>query len=382
MAARKPDAVALSFAGDTLSYGELAERVNRIARLLVEHGVEPERLVAVAIPRSVDYVAVTLGVLAAGGVCLPLDPGWASPTRLSRLITDAGATILVTTSALAERLPHSHLRTLVLDAPGTVAALAGRSGLPLTAVDGGAGPTPDAAAYVLLTRGSTTPPKPVSVSHRAVLSALARPAHAVTTEDVWAMVPAFAAGVTVLTPWSAFLHGGRLEVVDDTTASSPAALADLLHRRGVTMRSQSPSVYEFLSRAGESAPGAEDRRSVLLTGDPVDAAVVAAPGSRRRVRVRRDRMVRRCRGSCTGIRCRPDGVPARAGTQIRGSRRPPSACRPASSASCTSVAPHWLVATTAGPPRRAPTSWRVPSARPADACSAPATPLASRRPEI
>ncbi|EID77779.1 non-ribosomal peptide synthetase, partial [Rhodococcus opacus RKJ300 = JCM 13270] len=278
MAARKPDAVALSFAGDTLSYGELAERVNRIARLLVEHGVEPERLVAVVMPRSVDYVAVTLGVLAAGGVCLPLDPGWASPARLSRLITDVHAAVLVTTSALAERLPHGHLRTLVLDAPGTVAALAGRSGLPLTAVDGGAGPTPDAAAYVLLTRGSTTPPKPVSVSHRAVLSALARPAHAVTTEDVWAMVPAFTAGVTVLTPWSAFLHGGRLEVVDDTTASSPAALADLLYRRGVTMLSQSPAAYEYLSRAGESAPGADERRSVLLTGDPVDAAVVAAPG--------------------------------------------------------------------------------------------------------
>ncbi|WP_269455061.1 condensation domain-containing protein, partial [Rhodococcus sp. LB1] len=274
-AARQPDAVALSFAGDTLSYGELAERVNRIARLLVEHGVAPERLVAVAIPRSVDYVAVTLGVLAAGGVCLPLDPAWASPTRLSRLITDVHATILVTTSALAERLPHGHLRTLVLDAPGTVAALAGRSGLPLTAVDGGAGP--DAAAYVLLTRGSTAPPKPVSVTHRAVLSALARPAHAVTTDDIWAMVPVFAAGVTVLTPWSAFLHGGRLEVVDDTTASSPAALADLLHRRGVTMLFQSPTAYEHLSRARKSAPGADERRSVLLTGDPVDAAVVVAP---------------------------------------------------------------------------------------------------------
>ncbi|NDV10306.1 amino acid adenylation domain-containing protein, partial [Rhodococcus sp. IEGM 248] len=276
-AARQPDAVALSFASDTLSYGELAERVNRIARLLVEHGVEPERLVAVAIPRSVDYVAVTLGVLAAGGVCLPLDPGWASPTRLSRLITDVHATILVTTSALAERLPHGHMRTLVLDAPGTVAALAGRSGLPLTAVDGRAGPTPDAAAYVLLTRGSTALPKPVSVTHRAVLSALTRPAHAVATDDVWAMVPVFAAGVTVLTPWSAFLHGGRLEVVDDTTASSPAALADLLHRRGVTMLFQSPTAYEHLSRAEKSAPGADEHRSVLLTGDPVDAAVVVAP---------------------------------------------------------------------------------------------------------
>ncbi|MFC9767726.1 amino acid adenylation domain-containing protein, partial [Rhodococcus jostii] len=274
-AARQPDAVALSFADDTLSYGELADRVNRIARLLIDHGVEPERLVAVAIPHSMDYVAVTLGVLAAGGVCLPLDPGWASPTQLSRTIPDVDAAILVTTSAVEEHLAHSHVPTLVLDAPGTVADLARRSGHPLTAVDVDAGPSPDAAAYVLLTRGSTALPKPVSVTHRAVLSALARPA--VTAGEVWAMVPTFAPGVTVLTPWSAFLHGGRLEVVDDATASAPSALADLLHRRGVNMVAQTPAAYEHLSRARESAPGADELRSVLLTGDPVDAAVVAGP---------------------------------------------------------------------------------------------------------
>ncbi|MFV9454309.1 amino acid adenylation domain-containing protein, partial [Rhodococcus sp. NM-2] len=274
-AARQPDAVALSFAGDTLSYGELADRVNRIARLLHDHGAEPERLVAVAIPHSMDYVAVTLGVLAAGGVCLPLDPGWASPTQLSRTIPDVDAAILVTTSAVEEHFPHGHVPTLVLDAPGTVADLARRSGHPLAAVDVGAGPSPDAAAYVLLTRGSTALPKPVSVTHRAVLSALARPA--VTAGEVWAMVPTFAPGVTVLTPWSAFLHGGRLEVVDDATASSPSALADLVHRRGVTMLAQTPAAYEHLSRARESAPGADELRSVLLTGDPVGAAVVAAP---------------------------------------------------------------------------------------------------------
>ncbi|MGV9869927.1 amino acid adenylation domain-containing protein, partial [Rhodococcus koreensis] len=273
-AARQPGAVALSCAGDMLSYGELADRVNRIARFLNEHGAEPERLVAVAIPHSMDYVAVTLGVLAAGGVCLPLDPRWTSTTQLSRTITDVGAAIVVTTSTVARDLPHVHAPTLVLDAPDTVAALARSSGRPLTADDDGAGPSPDAAAYVLLTRGSTALPKPVSVTHRAVLSALARPAVAVG--EVWAKVPVFAPGVTVLTPWSAFLHGGRLEVVDEATVSSPPALSDLLHRSGVTMLVQSPAAYEHLSRAGESAAAGE-RRSVFLTGDPVDAAVAAVP---------------------------------------------------------------------------------------------------------
>src|SRR4029079_18829860 len=103
-AARTPEAVALVYQDRTLSYAALEAHANRLAHHLRGLGVGPETVVALCLERSVEMVIGLLGILKAGGAYLPLDPHYPAE-RLSFMLSDAGAAVLVTQSALLDRLP-------------------------------------------------------------------------------------------------------------------------------------------------------------------------------------------------------------------------------------------------------------------------------------
>ncbi|HEX7243296.1 MAG TPA: amino acid adenylation domain-containing protein, partial [Longimicrobiaceae bacterium] len=162
---RTPDAVAVVFEGEALSYAELDERANRLAHALRRRGVGPEVRVGLCVERSAEMVVAILGVLKAGGAYVPLDPGY--PTeRLAFLLEDSAVPVLLTQARLEARLPQHAARVLRLDADWCSIA-----------------PEPDHAparlvsprnpAYVIYTSGSTGRPKGVVVEHRGVLNLLA-----------------------------------------------------------------------------------------------------------------------------------------------------------------------------------------------------------------
>ena len=103
-AARTPDAPAVISAGAELTYGELNARANRLARHLITLGAGPERLVAIAMPRSADVVVAMLAVLKSGAAYVPVDPGYPAD-RMAFMLADARAAIVLTTSGLAGSLP-------------------------------------------------------------------------------------------------------------------------------------------------------------------------------------------------------------------------------------------------------------------------------------
>ncbi|WP_040704264.1 non-ribosomal peptide synthetase, partial [Nocardia takedensis] len=158
-AARDPQAPAVIFQGTTLTYGELDERSNRLARLLIEAGVGSEDLVAVGVPRSADSVFVALSVSKTGAAFVPVDPTYPAD-RIAHMVTDSGSPLGITVAAARAGLPDS-VRWLVLE------------DLDLDAYDGA--PITDAhrlrplraqnPAYVIYTSGSTGVPKGVVVSH-------------------------------------------------------------------------------------------------------------------------------------------------------------------------------------------------------------------------
>src|SRR4051812_42956016 len=113
-AARTPEAVALSWRGERLSYAELQARANRLANALRRRGVGPEVRVGICLPRTLDLVPSMLGVLGAGAAYVPLDPAYPRE-RLGYMLEDAGVTLVITDSALADRLPEGVAGVLLLD---------------------------------------------------------------------------------------------------------------------------------------------------------------------------------------------------------------------------------------------------------------------------
>ncbi|MFJ4583497.1 non-ribosomal peptide synthetase, partial [Streptomyces echinatus] len=166
-----PDAPAVVFETTELSYRELNERANRLARLLITHGAAPEQLVALAVPRSTDLIVAVLAVLKTGAAYLPLDLDY--PTeRLAFMTEDAGPVLMVSTQEAATNLPQGVTQVL-LDDPAVTTEL---TGLPATDID----PrerhgvvTPHSPAYVIYTSGSTGTPKGVVMTVGALANLIA-----------------------------------------------------------------------------------------------------------------------------------------------------------------------------------------------------------------
>ena len=156
-----PDAWAAIAGQQRLSYRELETRANRLAHHLLALGVGPDTLVGLCLERSLDLLVGTLGVLKAGAAYLPLDPEY-PPERLSYMLNEAMTPVLVTESALVERLPSHWSSLVILDEPSDE-IMQQPDHAPEVAL------RPDHLAYVMYTSGSTGMPKGIAVTHRNVI---------------------------------------------------------------------------------------------------------------------------------------------------------------------------------------------------------------------
>ncbi|MGW2873691.1 amino acid adenylation domain-containing protein, partial [Kitasatospora sp. NPDC001225] len=271
-AVRTPDAVAVVFGAESLTYAEVDERANRLAQRLVALGAGPDDLVGVSLERGLDLVPTLLGVMKSGAAYLPLDP--VNPDeRLSYILQDAGARILVTESSLAGRLTGSFEgRVVVLDDEAEQALIAGLPAVaPVTAV------TPDNLIYVIYTSGSTGKPKGVALSHANVLrlfTSSERHYH-FDAQDVWPLFHSYAFDVSVWEMWGALLHGGRLVVVPATVTRSPDEFLSLLVGTGATILCQTPTAFRSLVAMAADGDPRIDRlnlRAVVFAGERLDLA--------------------------------------------------------------------------------------------------------------
>jgi amino acid adenylation domain-containing protein len=276
-AATAPDDVAVVADGTELTYAGLNAHANRLARRLRELGAGPESVVGVCLDRGADLVPALLGVLKSGAGYLPLD--LTNPAeRLGFMLDDAGATVVVATSATAARLDGVFTGTVVLlDRPGP--AQQPESDLPPLA-------GPDNLAYLMYTSGSTGRPKGVAVTHANVTRFLTGVREHVTTDDsdVWAMSHSYAFDVSVFELWGALLTGGRLVVVPAEVTRSPEDLLDLLVDHEVTVLCQTPSAFRGLNAAAAAGDPRIKQlavRLLLFAGEPLDARALAPWLSRR-----------------------------------------------------------------------------------------------------
>lgn len=162
---RNPDAVALCYENQFLTYAELECRTNRLAHHLQRIGVEPEKVVGVCLPRGLNLLISVLGILKAGGAYLPLDPEYPRE-RLAFMLKDAGAQLVLTEQALQAMLPENSAELLFLDLALPPYPSSNIEQSPLILHDA------QNAAYIIYTSGSTGTPKGVVVTHGGLINYL------------------------------------------------------------------------------------------------------------------------------------------------------------------------------------------------------------------
>ncbi|MEU5002603.1 amino acid adenylation domain-containing protein [Streptomyces sp. NPDC021622] len=271
--ARDPSATAVVCAEQRLSYGTLDVRANRLARALVARGAGPEQHIALALPRSADLVVAILAVLKSGAAYVPIDPDYPAE-RLRFVLSDAAPACVITTAAVAADLPDAPDR-LILDAPDTVAELAGYDAGDLTDAERTHPLRPDHPAYIIYTSGSTGTPKGVAVPHQNVVRLFTATDRrfGFTERDVWPLFHSYAFDFSVWELWGALRHGGRLVIVPADVSRSPADFLAFLAAERITVLNQTPSAFYQLMQADQDAPGTGDGlalRYVIFGGEGLD----------------------------------------------------------------------------------------------------------------
>ncbi|MBV9109590.1 MAG: amino acid adenylation domain-containing protein, partial [Gemmatimonadetes bacterium] len=262
-AARTPGAVAVSFAGSSLTYAELDAAANRIAHLLRARGAGMETPVAVVMERSLEMVAALHGVLKAGAFYLPVDPEL-PPERLAWMLGDAAPRVTLTQRRLLDRLPPP-APAVALDDPAALA------GFPADPVAGR--PDPGALAYVIYTSGSTGRPKGAGNTHRAVANRILwmQETFGLGAGDVVLQKTPFTFDVSVWEFFWPLLAGARLAVAAPGVHREPRRLSEAVRAEGVTTLHFVPSMLQAWLD-DESSAGCTSLRRVMSSGEALSAA--------------------------------------------------------------------------------------------------------------
>jgi amino acid adenylation domain-containing protein len=243
-AKQTPDAVAVVCKDVILTYGELNKKVNQVAAYLRTLGVGTDVFVGICLERSIEMVAGLLGVLKAGGAYVPLDPGF-PPDRVQFMLEDSGAPILLTQSALSEKLPGYKGKIVCIDSDWD--RISTQSDLDPKALSGG-----DHLAYVIYTSGSTGKPKGVLIPNRAVVNFLysMRKKPGLTSEDTILSVTTISFDIFGLELFLPLFVGAKVVLAERDDAVDGSRLIKLLNESGASVMQATPSTWRLLLLAG------------------------------------------------------------------------------------------------------------------------------------
>ena len=266
--ATRPGAIAV-IGDSTLTYQDLDRESRRLAGLLRERGARPDTLVAVLLPDGAAQVPAVFAALRAGAAYVPIDPRWPDE-RVRYLLAETGATAVVTTGALRQRLDGAGVPVVEVDSADQPAQEPPEPG-----------GDPGDLAYVIYTSGSTGRPKGAMLDHRGPLNTIRdiNRTFAVGADDVLLSVSSLCFDLSVYDVFGAAAAGATL--VRPTGAADPAAWLRLLGEHSVTVWNSVPALMELVTdEAVRQGVRLSDLRLVLLSGDWIP---VELPGRIREV---------------------------------------------------------------------------------------------------
>jgi amino acid adenylation domain-containing protein len=273
---RTPNAIAVVFEAQQLTYEELNRRANQLAHHLQSLFVKPEVLVGICVERSLEMVVGLLGILKAGGAYVPLDPSYPKE-RLAFMLADAGVPVLLTQKKLVEDLPEHKAQIVCLET--SLRNLSEEN--PVSKV------TPSHLAYVIYTSGSTGTPKGVVVRHQPVINLIdwVNKTFQVGSSDRILLVTSLCFDLSVYDIFGLLAAGGSIHVASESVRKNPEQLLHTLYNQPITFWDSVPAVFQQLVPFMKSPPAmTHPLRLVFLSGDwiPVtlpDTLKAAFPGT-------------------------------------------------------------------------------------------------------
>ncbi|WP_426445438.1 amino acid adenylation domain-containing protein [Paenibacillus sp. S-38] len=253
-AAGTPEQPAVTHGRDTVSYRELNERANRLARFLIELGAGPQKIIALSLPRCTEMIVCMLAVHKTGAGYLPLDPEYPAD-RTGYMLEDAKALVLLTNRKTAARLPELQgTSQVLLDDAQTLGHLESLSSANVESSELLGQPALTDPAYILYTSGSTGRPKGVVIPFGSLTNFLLAMQEGLSlgTEDHLLAVTTVAFDISILEIFLPLLNGARLTVANKITVQDPLALSRLLTDTAPTLMQATPSLWQSLVERPEA----------------------------------------------------------------------------------------------------------------------------------
>ncbi|RQH04066.1 non-ribosomal peptide synthetase [Okeania hirsuta] len=241
-----PDAVAVIFGDQRLTYEELNKRANQLAHYLQSLEVSSEVLVGLCIDRSIEMLVGLLGILKAGGAYVPIDPTYPQQ-RLAYMLEDSAVPVLLTTESLLDILPKHQAKTVCLDSDWQAIASHSQE-------NPGMGVTPENRAYVIYTSGSTGKPKGVEIYHQSLVNFLVSMNSylKLTNLDTFNGITTISFDIAALELYLPLIVGASLALVPREIAIDGNRLLPQLLESGVTVMQATPATWKMLLTAGLS----------------------------------------------------------------------------------------------------------------------------------
>jgi len=260
-----PDNVAVVFENESLTYAEVDQRSNQIARHLRSNGVEAGDLVGVCANRSANMLVYLYGIMKAGAGYVPLDPAYPSD-RLQYMCDHSGLKLVVTETDLSERVAEFDKPQIEIDA-----ATEDIDSVSADAIEGDA--TPSDVCYVIYTSGSTGKPKGVQVPHGCVVNFLysMKQTPGFTERDSVLAITTLSFDIAVLELYLPTIFGGKVVVLDSVTAADGVKLAAQIEDHNISLLQATPATWRMMIEAGWN--GKRDLK-VLCGGEPMPSDLV------------------------------------------------------------------------------------------------------------
>ncbi|MEH2354895.1 non-ribosomal peptide synthetase [Nostoc sp.] len=267
-----PDAIAVVFKDEQLTYHELNTKANQLAHYLRSLGVKSEVLVGICVERSLSMLIGLLAILKAGGAYIPLDPAYPKE-RLAFILEDAQVPLLLTQASLLSAMPEHKAQVICLDTDwqvngySTVLAIAQQSKENLCCEL-----TPENLAYIIYTSGSTGKPKGVQIPHSALSNFLfaMKQKPGLTEKDTLLAVTTYSFDIAALELFLPIIVGGRLVIVSREVASDGMQLSATLADSKATVMQATPATWQLLLVTGW---GGNDQLKILCGGEALPAHI-------------------------------------------------------------------------------------------------------------